>query len=370
MPRRSIPVVLVALVVAGALLTILPRGPAAAPPSAAPPPGSPPGPGFAPVVARALPSVVQIRSPRGLGSGVVLDRAGHVVTNAHVVSGAHSFRVTLADGSQDSATLRGAFAQGDLAVVQLHTARPRAATFADSSSVRVGDYALAIGNPLGLRSSVTQGIVSSTSRTVPEGNGVALPAVIQTSAAINPGNSGGALVDSKGAVIGIPTLAAADPELGGAAVGIGFAIASNTVRSIAGQLVDHGRVLHSGRAWLGVELRTLPGEGVVVAGTAAAGPAARAGLRPGDVIVRVAGRPTASVDDVAAAIAPERAGHRITIGTRGRGRARTFTVRLRDPGLSEARSRSQAGTARPRGSVAPLAGPRSRRRRVTPAPSP
>jgi S1-C subfamily serine protease len=245
MTRRSIPVVaLAALVVAGALLTILPRGPAAAPPIAAPPHGASPGAGFAPVVARALPSVVQIRSPRGLGSGVVLDRAGHVVTNAHVVAEAHSFRVTLADGSHDSATLRGTFAQGDLAVVQLHAARPRAATFADSSSVRVGDYALAIGNPLGLRSSVTQGIVSSTGRTVPEGGGVALPAVIQTSAPINPGNSGGALVDAKGAVIGVPTLAATDPELGGAADGIGFAIPSNTVRSIAGQLVDHGRVLH------------------------------------------------------------------------------------------------------------------------------
>ena len=99
--------------------------------------------------------------------------------------------------------------------------------------MRVGQYALAIGNPLGLRSSVTQGIVSSTSRTVPEGNGVALPSVIQTSAPINPGNSGGALVDATGAVIGIPTLAATDPEMGGAADGIGFAISSNTVRSIA-----------------------------------------------------------------------------------------------------------------------------------------
>ena len=98
---------------------------------------------------------------------------------------------------------------------------------------------------------MTQGIVSSTSRTVPEGGGVALPAVIQTSAPINPGNSGGALVDANGAVIGIPTLAATDPELGGAADGIGFAIASNTVRAIAGQIVAHGRVgirSRSGRA--------------------------------------------------------------------------------------------------------------------------
>ncbi len=329
MTRRSSPlIVLAGVLAAGALLALLLHGHGAGPSIAAPPPGRPAGAGFAPVVARALPSVVQLRSPRGLGSGVVLDASGHVVTNAHVVAGARSFRVTLADGSQDSATLRGAFPQGDLAVVQLHAARPRPATFADSSRVRVGDYALAIGNPLGLRSSVTQGVVSSTSRTVPEGGGVALPAVIQTSAPINPGNSGGALVDAKGAVIGIPTLAATDPELGGAAVGIGFAISSNTVRSIAGQLVDHGRVVHSGRAWLGVELRTLPGAGVVVAGTAAAGPAARAGLREGDVIARVAGRPIGSVDDVAAAIAAERPGRQISVEARGPSGARSMAVRL------------------------------------------
>jgi putative serine protease PepD len=198
--------------------------------------------GFADVVAKALPSVVQIRSPRGLGSGIVFDTVGHVVTNAHVVAGARRFTVTLADGTERRATLRGTFPAGDLAVVELQGARPRPAVFADSARVRVGEYALAIGNPLGLRSSVTQGIVSSTSRTVPEGDGVSLPSVIQTSAPINPGNSGGALVDATGAVIGIPTLAAIDPEMGDAADGIGFAIASNTVRTIAVQLIAHGRV--------------------------------------------------------------------------------------------------------------------------------
>ena len=326
--RRSVLVALAALLAAGALITILVHGQTAGPPIAAPPPGPPSGAGFASVVARALPSVVQIRSPRGLGSGVVLDAAGHVVTNAHVVAGTRSFQVTLADGSQDSATLTGAFPQGDLAVVQLHGARPRPATFADSSRVRVGDYALAIGNPLGLRSSVTQGVVSSTSRTVPEGGGVALPAVLQTSAPINPGNSGGALVDSQGAVIGIPTLAATDPELGGAADGIGFAIASNTARSIAGQLVGHGRVAHSGRAWLGVELRTLPGAGVVVAATAAAGPAARAGLRSGEIILRIAGRPATSVDVAMATLAAQRPGRRIAVEVRGPEGTRSVSVKL------------------------------------------
>src|SRR6202011_5414375 len=130
---------------------------------------------------------------------------------------------------------------------------PAAAKFADSSRVAVGAIALAIGNPLGLSSSVTQGVVTFNGRTVGEGNGVVLPDTVQTSAAINPGNSGGALVDIKGAVIGIPTLAATDPQLGGgAAAGIGFAIPSNTVKLIAGQLVSSGRVVNSGRAALGI----------------------------------------------------------------------------------------------------------------------
>src|SRR5215211_4698847 len=175
--------------------------------------------GFASVVDTAAPSVVQVRSSRGLGSGIVYDNAGHIVTNAHVVAGSTRFQVTAADGSTHPATLRGVFPQGDLAVIHVSGAALHPARFADSSKVRTGEYTLAIGNPLGLRSSVTQGIVSATSRTVSEGGGVALPSVIQTSAPINPGNSGGALVDATGAVIGIPTLAATDPEMGGVADG-------------------------------------------------------------------------------------------------------------------------------------------------------
>jgi putative serine protease PepD len=276
--------------------------------------------GFEDVIAKALPSVVQIRSQSGLGSGIVFDVDGHVVTNAHVVAGFSRFKVTLSDGSVHNASLKGSYPQGDLAVVQLDGARPKPAVFADSSKARVGEYALAIGNPLGLRSSVTQGIVSSTSRTVPEGGGVTLPSVIQTSAPINPGNSGGALVDSTGAVIGIPTLAAEDPEMGGAADGIGFAISSNTVRSIAQQLIDHGSVARSSQPWLGVELRTAT-DAVVVASVASDGPADRAGLQPGDVIDSIGGRRTRSVDDVVQALANERPGRTITVDLRGAGRA-------------------------------------------------
>jgi S1-C subfamily serine protease len=330
LPRRVGIAAVVALVVAAAVAGMQLLGGASADDSGvATPPRAMPGPtGFEAVVDQALPSVVQITTERGLGSGVVFDGAGHIVTNAHVVAGAQRFRVTLADGSQHAATLRGVFAAGDLAVVTLKDARPRAAVFADSSRVRVGQFALAIGNPLGLRSSVTQGIVSSTSRTVPEGGGVELPSVIQTSAPINPGNSGGALVDARGAVIGVPTLAALDPEMGGAAAdGIGFAISSNTVRQIASQLVAHGRVLHSGRAWLGVQLRTVTG-GVIVAAADRHGPAGRAGVRAGDVIVSLAGRPAKSLDDVAAVLALNRPGSRISVALRGTSGVRNTFVTL------------------------------------------
>jgi putative serine protease PepD len=327
--RYGLPALVILLALAVVIVLQLTGGPSREQSRAAvPAPAATPA-GFEDVVAKALPSVVLIRTERGLGSGVVFDTAGHVVTNAHVVEGFKRFEVTLADGSQHAATLRGSFREGDLAVVQLEGARPRPAVFADSSKARVGQYALAIGNPLGLRSSVTQGIVSSTSRTVPEGAGVALPSVIQTSAPINPGNSGGALVDTTGAVIGIPTLAATDPQLGGgAADGIGFAISSNTVHSIATQLIAHGRVLHSGRAWLGVDLRTVANVGVVVASATPSGPAARAGVQTGDVIAQVGGQPATSVDDIADALALKRPGQRIEIELRGPNGQRRTTVTL------------------------------------------
>jgi S1-C subfamily serine protease len=193
---------------------------------------------FVSIVRAVSPKVIQIRTPLALGSGVVFDARGDVVTNAHVVDNATRFVVTLASGDSHPATLVGRDAAMDLAVIRIEGARPRPATFANSAQVEVGDLALAIGNPLGLRSSVTEGIVSAVGRSVPETNTVILSSVIQTSAAINPGNSGGALVDLSGQVIGIPTLAALDPEMGAEAPGIGFAIASNTVRQVAIRLVS------------------------------------------------------------------------------------------------------------------------------------
>jgi putative serine protease PepD len=193
---------------------------------------------FVDVVQRVSPQVVQIRTSVGLGSGIVFDGQGNIVTNAHVAGNAKNFGVTLANGDRDTATLVGTDPRNDIAVVHLNGARPAPATFADSSVVRSGGIVIAIGNPLGLQSSVTQGIVSSLNRDVSEGNGVTLNDVIQTSAEINPGNSGGALVDLSGRVVGIPTLAALDPEFANSpAPGIGFAIAGNTVQRVATGLI-------------------------------------------------------------------------------------------------------------------------------------
>jgi putative serine protease PepD len=147
------------------------------------------------IVKAISPEVVQIRTAAALGSGVVFDTHGDVVTNAHVVGDATRFIVTLNSGDSHPATLIGKDPTTDLAVIHITGARPHPATFADSTQVQVGDLTLAIGNPLGLRSSVTQGIVSAIDRNIPETNSVTLTTVIQTSAAINPGNSGGALVN-------------------------------------------------------------------------------------------------------------------------------------------------------------------------------
>ncbi|MEA2133896.1 MAG: hypothetical protein QOC68_1805 [Solirubrobacteraceae bacterium] len=196
---------------------------------------------FTDVVAKVSPQVVQIQTSQGLGSGIVYDNRGDVVTNAHVTGNAKRFQVTLAGGARRNATLVGADPSNDLAVVRVSGGTPTPAAFASSSGVKAGAIAFAIGNPLGLQSSVTQGIISSINRQVSEGNGVTLSNVLQTSAEINPGNSGGALVDLSGRVIGIPTLAALDPEFGNAqAVGIGFAIPSEKVQQVANRLIAGG----------------------------------------------------------------------------------------------------------------------------------
>jgi putative serine protease PepD len=265
------------------------------------------------VVHELSPSVVQIQSPGGLGSGIVFDSDGDIVTNNHVVAGGGPYTVT-AGAHSYGASLVGRFAPDDLAVVHVAGAKLAPAAFADSSKLDVGDFAIAIGNPLGLRSSVTDGIVSAFRQGVSEGNGVALPLMIQTSAAINPGNSGGALADLQGRVIGIPTLAATDPELGGtAAPGIGFAIPSNLVKDIATQIIRFGHVVNSHRAYLGVQIGDTNGAGVLVQSVTSGGPAAKAGLAPGDVITSVDGQKTATVDDLTSVVSELKPGTSVSL---------------------------------------------------------
>jgi putative serine protease PepD len=267
-------------------------------------------------VAKAVqPSVVLIETDRGLGSGVIYDTAGNVVTNDHVVAGASQFRVTLADGRQESASRVGEFPPDDLAVIRLSNAsNVHPASFGKSSNLQVGDIVMAIGNPLGLQSSVTSGIVSALGRQVQEGGGITIPDAIQTSAPINPGNSGGALVDLQGQVVGIPTAAATDPQLGGTAPGIGFAISSDMATNIAGQLVKSGTVTNSGRAYLGINVaQTLGGRGLLVAGVQANGPAAKAGITQGDLITSVNGQPVPTVSQLGSVLAAQSPGKQVTV---------------------------------------------------------
>jgi S1-C subfamily serine protease len=280
------------------------------------------------VVRAVSPSVVQIEDQTGLGSGIVFDSHGDIVTNNHVVSGATSFTVTTSIGKRYPAKLVGAFPPDDIAVIRVLGAGLKPATFADSSTLQVGDLAIAIGNPLGLQSSVTDGIVSALRQAMPEPNNVTLPSVIQTSAAINPGNSGGALVDIQGSVIGIPTLAATDPELGGSAPGIGFALPSNLVTDIAGQIVTYGKVVDSHRAYLGIATGEAT-NGVYVASVTANGPAANAGIHAGDVIVSVDGKPTSTTALLTTVLAGLKPGQKVQVAfNRQIGAAATRLVTL------------------------------------------
>ncbi|WP_433252517.1 S1C family serine protease [Streptosporangium sp. CA-135522] len=257
------------------------------------------------VIVKVLPSIVQITTGNGLGSGIVYDTSGHIVTNAHVVGRGTRFEVTLASGGTPrAAKLVESFAIGDLAVIKVDDPTGlKPAVFGDSGKLRVGQIVLAMGNPLGLSGSVTNGIVSALGRTVSEPTngqspGATINGAIQTSAAINPGNSGGALVNLSGEVIGIPTLTAVNPELGGGtAPGIGFAIPSNTAVDIAQQIVKTGKVTNTHRAALGITVRTVIGVegqpiGVGVARVSRGGGADRAGIRAGDVIVSINDTPT------------------------------------------------------------------------------
>ncbi len=331
MTRRDLVVAAIAGTVALGAAVGLSRGADSSPAATAPAPtisGVSLQDAFVSVNRNVSPSVVQIETGDGLGSGIVFDGKGDIVTNAHVVGTARTFRVTTPAGKILQGRLVGVFAADDIAVIKVVGRTLRPARFANSDALRVGDIAMAIGNPLGLQSSFTEGVVSALGRDEPEGNGVTLRNAIQTSAAINPGNSGGALVDISGRVIGIPTLAANDPQLGGAAAGIGFAIPGNDVRDYANQIVAHGKVVDTHRAYLGVRIGETS-TGVYIGSVTAGGPAARAGIKTGDVVTAVDGRPTTTDDLLGAALASKKPGQVVTLSiVRQNGSTRSAKVTL------------------------------------------
>jgi putative serine protease PepD len=277
------------------------------------------------VVREVLPSVVQITTESSTGSGIVYDNHGDIVTNEHVIGAAKTVRVHESVGNTSLiAKVVGKFAPDDLGVIRVQNdaASLTPARFADSNKAQIGEIVLAMGNPLGLTDSVTQGIVSATGRTVSStqtsGPSAVIAPAIQTSAAINPGNSGGALVDLNGRVIGIPTLSAQLPGQGGAAPGIGFAIPSDTVRNIADQLIRSGTVANSGRASLGITAQTAASSngrpvGVAVLDVAAGGTAATAGVRRGDIIVRLNNHMVSGLEDLQGMVSVLRPGTPVTL---------------------------------------------------------
>ena len=232
----------------------------------------------------------------GTGSGFVLDKQGHILTNLHVIQPANSVRVTLFDGSAHDAKIIGADASNDVAVILIRVPAEKLFPVAlgDSSKVMVGQKILALGNPFGLERTLTSGIISSLDRSLKAKNGRMIRGIIQTDAAINPGNSGGPLLNSRGQVIGMNTAIVSQV---GQSAGISFAVPINPISRILGQLIENGRVI---RADLGITRVYATGDGLLVVALAEQGPAERAGILPVSVkLVQVARgvvRPTLDID--------------------------------------------------------------------------
>jgi putative serine protease PepD len=273
---------------------------------------------------KASPAVVSIRTGGGSGTGFVVDTAGTIVTNAHVVGDSERVQVQFADDRTVTGQVRGVDTSSDLALVQVDGAGSLTALeLADSDTVRTGQLAVAIGSPFGLPQTATAGIVSGTGRHIEAPDGFQIDSVIQTDAPINPGNSGGPLLDASGRVIGVNSQIATGGS-GNGNVGIGFAVPSNTVREVIPRL-EKGETIR--RAYLGVSTAEGNG-GAIVRDVTAGGPAARAGLRTGDVIVAVAGERIGGPDDVAAAIQDRRPGESVEVEVRRSGDVRTLDVQL------------------------------------------
>ncbi len=306
-------------------------------------------PDFVSVIAKVKPSVVAINTEvvtrdvfnrqftqEGAGSGWIIDEDGYIVTNNHVIEGAKSITVTLADGRTFEASIVGTDALADLAVLKVSAQNLVEANLGDSSKVRVGEWVLAVGNPLGLGISAKEGIVGRLAVSISVSSGQTLYDLIETSAAINPGNSGGPLVNMKGEVIGITSIKIAVVGV----EGMGYAISSKTAKPIIEELIQKGYVV---RSWLGVVVRDVDQwlifterlaveEGAFVTQVGPGSPAANAGIQPGDVIVSLGGEKITTSQQMIDAIHSQQVGAQVEIiFWRGASRKTGYAVLTESP---------------------------------------
>ncbi len=300
------------------------------------------------VADQVLPSVVTIEVGRagssgaGTGSGEFFQAGGYILTNNHVVANAAngaSLEVVLADGQRLPATLVGRDPLTDLAVIKAPEATSAdVIAIGNSSTLEVGQPAVVVGAPLGLSNTVTSGIVSALGRSVEvpgEGRSSALLVdAIQTDAAINPGNSGGAMVNCDGQLIGVPSAGAAIPGSGGGSIGLGFAIPVNLATAVADEIIATGTVTHASFGIATVPIsgptaqRAGVSEGLVVTAVQPGGPAASAGIRPGDVITSIDGEPAQSPDQLTELTITKKAGDQVKLTYERDGQSHTATVTL------------------------------------------
>ncbi|HEX8290764.1 MAG TPA: DegQ family serine endoprotease, partial [Pyrinomonadaceae bacterium] len=288
------------------------------------------------------------RLERGLGSGVIVSADGYILTNHHVVDGAEEIRVELTDGRTLQAKVVGTDQPSDLAVLKVEASGLPALPLGDSDKARVGDVALAVGNPLGIGQTVTSGIISAKGRTTGLSDG-SFEDFIQTDAAINRGNSGGALVNSSGELIGINSQIFSPT---GGNIGIGFAIPSNMAKDVMGQLIQTGRVR---RGMLGVNIQNVSADlaaslglgrarGTIVSGVTPGGPADRAGIKRGDVIVAFNGTPVTDNNTLRNAVARTQPGNTATLTVSRDGREQQLRVTLGELPADSARGGREEST--------------------------
>jgi serine protease Do len=299
------------------------------------------------MVARVLPSVVSITTRQierdqfdqpvvtpGLGSGIIVDRRGYILTNDHVIQGVDQIKVALADGRAFRATLVGRDSFTDLAVLKIEGTNLPVAILGDSSRLSIGETVVAIGNPLWIEggATVTAGVVSGLGRSTEQEGLPVLHNLIQTDAAINPGNSGGPLVDLAGRVIGINTAVIASAH------GIGFAIPINSAKPVLKELITRGRIARLSLGLFAVSLRPqlayvydLPVErGALIKRVEPGGPADRAGLEEGDVVTAIDKQPVKDLHDLHAGMARRKAGDIVTLHVWRNGQTLTLTPSLEE----------------------------------------